>query len=59
MGLDRYANVLSAEWRFVRETRSGGAPLIHRLWRLERTLIPAIKLRNKAYAIKTLLAVKE
>jgi hypothetical protein len=47
MGLDRYANVLSAEWRFVRETGLGGGPLIHRLRLLKRTLIHTMNLRNK------------
>jgi GT2 family glycosyltransferase len=59
MSLDRYANVLSAEWRFVRETGSGGGPLVHRLRLLKRALTHAIKLRNNAYAIRTLRAVLE
>lgn len=56
MDLDRYSNVLAAEWRFVRETGSGGGALIHRLRLLKRTLSHTIKLRDKAYASKTLRA---
>jgi GT2 family glycosyltransferase len=59
MDLDRYANVLAAEWRFVRETGTGGGTLIHRLRLLRRSLTHAIKLRNKAYASKTLRAALE
>ena len=57
MGLGRYANVLSAEWRFIRETGSGGGSLVHRLRLLKRTFSHAVKRRNKAYAIKTLQAI--
>jgi GT2 family glycosyltransferase len=59
MSLDRYANVLSAEWRFVRETGSGGGAFVHRLRLLKRTLTHAFKLRNKAYAFRTLRAILE
>jgi GT2 family glycosyltransferase len=59
MGLERYANVLSAEWRFVRETGSGGGPFVHRLRLLKRALSHTIKLHNKTYAIKTLRAALE
>ena len=59
MDLERYANVLSAEWRFVRETGSGGGHLVHRLRLLKRALSHTIKLRNKNYAVKTLRAVFE
>jgi GT2 family glycosyltransferase len=56
MSLDRFANVLAAEWKFVRDTGSGGGPLVHRLRLLKRSLTYGIKLRNKAYASKTLYA---
>jgi len=59
MGLERYANVLSSEWRFVRETGSGGGPFVHRLRLLKRALSHSIKLRNKVYAVKTLRAALE
>jgi GT2 family glycosyltransferase len=54
MGLGRYANLLAAEWKFVRETGSGGGSLIHRLRLAKRSLTQAIKLRNRSYALKTL-----
>jgi GT2 family glycosyltransferase len=57
MGLDRYANVLAAEWRFVRDTGSGGGPTIHRLRLLRRLLTQTIRLRNKSYASLTLRAL--
>jgi GT2 family glycosyltransferase len=56
MSLDRYANMLAAEWRFVRDTGSGGGPMIHRLRLLKRSLSQIIRLRNKAYASMTLRA---
>ena len=57
MSLDRYANVLAAEWRFVRETGWGGGEGVHRLRLFKRTMLYAIKLHNKAYALMTLRAV--
>jgi GT2 family glycosyltransferase len=56
MNLDRYANLLAAEWRFIRETGSGGGSLMHRLRLLKRSFAQAIQLRNKAYASKTFRA---
>jgi GT2 family glycosyltransferase len=56
MSLARYANVLAAEWMFVRETRSGGGPLTHRLRLVKRALVYAITIRNKAYTWQTLRA---
>jgi hypothetical protein len=53
MTLERYANVLSAEWKFIKETGSGGGPLVHRL-RLIRRALSFLKLRNKRYARKVL-----
>jgi GT2 family glycosyltransferase len=57
MDLGRYTDLLAAEWRFFRETRSGGGTLIHRLRLAKRSLAQTIKLRNKSYALKTLRAV--
>jgi GT2 family glycosyltransferase len=59
MSIDRYVNVLSAEWKFIRETGSGGGPLIHRLRLLKRALAHTTKLHNKAYAVKALRAALE
>lgn len=56
MSLTRYANVLAAEWMFVRETRSGGGPLTHRLRLVKRALVYAITIKNKAYTWQTLRA---
>jgi GT2 family glycosyltransferase len=50
VSIQRYANILSAEWRFVRDTGEVGGPLVHRLRLLRRALSQAIKLNNKAYA---------
>jgi GT2 family glycosyltransferase len=52
VSLDRYSNVLAAEWQFVEDTGAGS--LIHRLRLLKRTLSQAFKFRNKAYARLTL-----
>jgi len=59
MSVARYTKVLAAEWRFVRETGSGGGPFVHRLRLIKRTLSHTVKLRNKTYAIKTLRATLE
>jgi GT2 family glycosyltransferase len=56
MSLTRHANVLAAEWMFVRETRSGGGPLTHRLRLIKRALVYAITIKNKAYTWQTLRA---
>jgi hypothetical protein len=56
MSLSRYANVLAAEWMFVRETRSGGGPLTHRLRLIKRALVYAITIKNKAYTWQTVRA---
>lgn len=56
MPLDRYAGVLVAEWRFIRETGSGGGPFIHRLRLLKRAFVQTAKWRDRAYARKTLYA---
>lgn len=59
MSLSRYANVLAAEWMFVRETRSGGGPLTHRLRLIKRALVYAITIKNKAYTWQTLRAAMQ
>jgi len=56
MSLDRYANLLAAEWRFIRETGTGGGPVVHRLRLLKRALSQRMQLKNKAYAASTLRA---
>jgi GT2 family glycosyltransferase len=50
----RYANVLNAEWMFVRKTGWGGGSLMHRLRLLKRTFNHSVKLRDKRYALQTL-----
>jgi GT2 family glycosyltransferase len=59
MSLSRYTNLISAEWRFIRETGVGGGPALHRLRLLNRALVYSIRFRNKAYALKTLRAVAD
>ena len=59
MSLFRYTNMLASEWRFVRETGSGGGPLVHRLRLLKRALSHGFRLKNKAYAFITLRAILE
>ncbi len=54
MSIDRYANMLSAEWRFVEETRSGGGSLVHRLRLLKRAARLFLKIRNRSYALHTI-----
>jgi hypothetical protein len=54
MSAERYANVLSAEWLFVRETAWAWGPLVHRLRLLKRGLSHYIKLRDKSYALRAL-----
>jgi GT2 family glycosyltransferase len=56
MSLTRYANVLAAEWMFVRETRSGGGPLTHRLRLAKRAAVYILTTKNKDYAWQTLRA---
>jgi GT2 family glycosyltransferase len=59
MSLNRYANVLAAEWRFVRETGTGGGPIVHRLRLFGRAFGYSVKLHNKAYALRTFRAILE
>jgi GT2 family glycosyltransferase len=56
MSVARYANMLAAEWRFIRETGLRGGPLMHRLLLLKLSLHRARKLKNKEYAWETLRA---
>ena len=56
VSIDRYSNVLAAEWRFVRDTNPGSGSLIHRIRLLKRALVHALKLKNKSYAIRTIRA---
>jgi len=56
VSIERYSDILAAEWRFVRDTGAIGGPLAHRLRLLKRAATHAIKLSNKAYASHTLRA---
>jgi GT2 family glycosyltransferase len=56
MSLSRYANVLAAEWMFVRETRCGGGPFTHRVRLAKRALSYVLTMKNKSYAWQTLQA---
>lgn len=53
---ERYANLLAAEWAFIRETGSGGGPLVHRLRLMKRAFSHFTTLRSKKYGLKTLLS---
>jgi GT2 family glycosyltransferase len=57
MSLERYENLLTAEWRFIRETRWGGGAIFHRLRLLKRAFFYALRLHNKAYSVQTLRAI--
>jgi GT2 family glycosyltransferase len=57
MGIGRYNNVLSAEWRFVFETKWGGGQVFHRMRLLRRAVNYARKYRNKDYALHTFRAI--
>jgi GT2 family glycosyltransferase len=50
---ERYENVLSAEWMFVRKTGWGGGAIVHRLRLLKRAVNHFVNLRNKRYALQT------
>ena len=54
MSLDRHANLLSAEWRFIQETGQGGGIAVHRLRLLKRFIKELTRLRDKEYALQTL-----
>ncbi len=52
VSLERYSNVLAAEWQFIKDSGSGVA--LHRARLLKRSLSHFIQLKNKAYARMTL-----
>ncbi len=56
VSIERYRNMLAAEWMFVRETRSKGGPLVHRIRLLRRALLQSLRLRKQSYAWATLRA---
>jgi GT2 family glycosyltransferase len=56
MSITRYSNILAAEWRFIRETGSGGGSLIHRLRLLKRAFGLLLKNSNRAYVLNTFRA---
>ena len=56
VSIERFSNILRAEWLFVRETGWGGGPPVHRARLLMRALSHSLKLRNKQYALYTLRA---
>jgi GT2 family glycosyltransferase len=51
---ERYNNLLQAEWMFVRKTKWGGGPIVHRIRLLKRAISHLLKLRSKSYALQTL-----
>ena len=56
VSIDRYVNVLAAEWRYVRDTSSLKGRLVHRTRLLKRSTLHAFRLKNKSYAFHTLRA---
>ncbi len=52
MSVERYANVLAAEGKFIKETNSRGGSLVHRMRLLKRAMSLLIKLRNRSYALQ-------
>jgi GT2 family glycosyltransferase len=54
--IERYTNVLAAEWRFVRDSSSALGSIVHRLRLLKRALVHALTLKDKSYAIRTIRA---
>jgi GT2 family glycosyltransferase len=56
VSIERYSNVLAAEWRFVRDSSSVVGSIIHRLRLLKRAVTHALRLKNKSYAILTMRA---
>jgi len=59
VSIERYSNVLTAEWRFVRDSSSALGSMIHRLRLVKRALVHAFKLKDKSYAIRTIRAAIE
>jgi GT2 family glycosyltransferase len=56
VSIERYTNVLNAEWRFVRDSSSVLGSIVHRIRLLKRALVHALTLNNKSYAIETIRA---
>ena len=52
----RYTNLLAAEWMYVKESNPRFGPLIHRARLSKRAASHFFRLKNKAYAFKTLSA---
>jgi GT2 family glycosyltransferase len=50
MSVNRYRNLLAAEWSYIRESRADGGAWAHRFRLMKRALGQAVKLNNKAYA---------
>jgi GT2 family glycosyltransferase len=50
MSVARYTNMLTAECRFIKDTRARGGPTLHRFRLIKRALMLAIRLNNKMYA---------
>lgn len=50
VSIARYANILAAEWRYVRDTSGWQGRLIHRARLLKRTALHTIRLKNKRFA---------
>jgi len=57
MSVERYANVLAAEWRFIRETKSKGGTLVHRIRLLKRAVSLLMKLHNHSYSLQTFRSI--
>jgi len=57
MNVKRYANVLAAEWSFIKETKSGGGALVHRVRLLKRAMSLLIKLRNYSYSLQAFRSI--
>jgi GT2 family glycosyltransferase len=53
MDLARYINLLSAEWKYVRETGSGGGSLIHRIRLIKRAISQIVRQQRMLFAFKT------
>lgn len=56
MNPTRYMNARRAEWRFVRQTRWGGGPLVHRIRLVRQALRLLATGANKRYVRLTLLS---
>jgi GT2 family glycosyltransferase len=56
VSMDRYNNILQAEWRYVGESSPRFGLMIHRIRLLKRSVVHFFRLKNKNYAIQTLRA---